>query len=378
MKIYYKEWNFIANCIFFFFRIVHYLTNKIEKLLNKFRIKLVAKISVFHNLLFPYPHREDEKYCFAAGCDEDWKLLNLLKWITNDNKITIVSENVSSKYLKKFKIISYEDIIQNKFRTVVIPTKKAERIIEKKCRSIYQKHKYEFSLWDPHNYYLTSEIYYGLDNVEKDDFQVFTYRNIDLFVSPGNIVLPSYFANWGYINYLLSEIVEEGMNILDMWAGSGSIGFSLKKGKLIDISFAEINYFAVLGIKKTMENNQNLKGKVWLSDVFDSIPKSDKFDLIVGNPPCGRGSPLNFIQIGGADDKWESHLSFFRNAHKYLNKNGKICIVENISENKKHNFEFAESFYSTFNETFKELKLVEIRPLPGTFLSTLIIKRFVD
>ena len=244
--------------------------------------------------------------------------------------------------------------------------------IESKLRKLNQDTGHLFSIWDPHNYYKTVEIQQGYVKASADGFVPHRYGEIELWVSMGNIILPSYYANWGYANYLLANEIKDGMSVLDMWAGSGSLGSFCESRSSIFISFVDINYFAILSMKKTMEINLALKGEVWLSDVFGNVPETEKFDLI-----CSRKNPTNFITIGGRDNEWSSHISFFTNASRYLNENGKICIVESICNvKKKHSDEFVENFYRNFDKVYPELTLVSIKPLSGTFLSMItIVKR---
>lgn len=336
-----------------------------------------TKMDSLRSLRFPNPFDASEQYCLAAESKEDWEMIRKFKKYFKTGELFVVSsQNTLAMQGRGVTVIPYDGIVENNFRTVVIPTSVGEVTIESKLRKLNQDTGHLFSIWDPHNYLKTSLILLGQVKVSADGFVPHRYGNIELYVSMGNIILPSYYANWGYVNYLLANEIKDGMSVLDMWAGSGSLGFFCKSRSNISISFSDINYFAILSMKMTMEKNPALKGKVWLSDVFENIPETEKLDLIIGNPPCGRSIFTNFINIGGADNEWISHISFFTNVPRYLKENGKICIVENICNIKKHSVEFVENFYRNFDEVYPELTLVDIKPLPGTFLSIItIVKR---
>ncbi len=325
------------------------------------------------NLLFPYGHSEDEKYCFVATCEDDLLALNALSKIKNMEGFCVACHR-PGKLKPAYKIISYDDIAKMGFSTVVIPTLGNEIEAEKRLREIHYETGHDFSIWDSYAYFLASNIYYGLE-IKKQGFVRKPYRDVTLSLSEGNIVLPHYYGNWGFINHLVRNELRDGLNVLDMWTGSGCIGLSLKKERpTINVDLADINYFAILAIDESIKPDPDLKGcHAYLSNVFDQIPNENKYDLIVGNPPCSKAFASDFIQVGGADDKWKSHLSFFKNAHQFLRPGGRICLVEQISESDEHNNVFCKEFYQAFN--YPQYAEITIKPLKGTFFSIVTITK---
>ena len=346
-----------------FAKAVNAVIGKTCSTLNHLRI---TKMHSLGSLSFRYHFDASEQYCIAAESKEDWEMIRQFKkYFKTGELFAVTSQNTLAMQGEGVTVIPYDDI--------VIPTSVAEVTIESKLRKLNQDTGHLFSIWDPYNYFKTAEILQGRAKISADGFVPHRYGDIELWISMGNIILPSYYANWGYVNYLLANEIKDGMSVLDMWAGSGSLGFFCKSRSNIFISFADINYFASFSMKMTMEKNTALKGKVWLSDVFENITETEKFDLIIGNPPHSLRGFTNFINIGGGDNEWRSHLSFFANVSRYLKKNGKICIVEKICNNKKQNIEFVENFYRNFDEYSPELTIIDIKPLPGSFLSIISI-----
>ncbi|WP_004470800.1 peptide chain release factor N(5)-glutamine methyltransferase [Leptospira santarosai] len=128
-------------------------------------------------------------------------------------------------------------------------------------------------------------------------------------------------------------------NVLDLCTGSGCIGISLKSERkdwnvtLSDISkdaleIAEKNAAQIVG---EGNNIQFLE-----SDLFASIPKESKFDLIVANPPYIPVSDKTQMMRDVID--YEPHLALFledpkellfkliEDARSYLNEDGKFYM----------------------------------------------------
>lgn len=125
--------------------------------------------------------------------------------------------------------------------------------------------------------------------------------------------------------------------IFEWCAGPGFIGFSLlKEGIGKSLCLADINPAAIECIKKTIQENK-LHGFVdyYLSDNLKSIPKSEKFDLIVGNPPNYFAlNPKNMAaqklqeDLRPNDKGWKIHKEFYNEIAKYLNQDAYLLITE--------------------------------------------------
>ena len=126
-------------------------------------------------------------------------------------------------------------------------------------------------------------------------------------------------------------------NCLEWCSGPGYFGFGILHFNLIEnLILSDIYYLnkevAELTIK---ENNLGDKAKFYLSDNFKSIPKTEKFDLIIGNPPHF-DFKLNDTDVSEhehrkySDVNWKIHEDFFDNVNDYLTDNGKIILMENM------------------------------------------------
>ena len=124
-------------------------------------------------------------------------------------------------------------------------------------------------------------------------------------------------------SFLLQKYVEKYAfgKVLDIGSGSGIQAESaLKKTK--NVLSVDINKEAVKLLKK--------KGiKVIYSDLFSNV--KGKFDLIIFNPPYLPEEKLEDLETKlvttGGKYGYEILERFFKNAKKFLNKNGKILIV---------------------------------------------------
>jgi len=98
----------------------------------------------------------------------------------------------------------------------------------------------------------------------------------------------------------------------------------LKEGICKRLTLADINPGAIACIKKTLhENGLRDKVEVYESDNLKGLPKSSKFDLVVGNPPniyavhpSLEESPTNLLKT--CDPGWKINRDFFTNVPKYL------------------------------------------------------------
>lgn len=76
-------------------------------------------------------------------------------------------------------------------------------------------------------------------------------------------------------------------NTFEWCSGPGFIGFALLEAGLTEnLVLADISEDAMACAKQTVDHNPKIKERVhyYVSDNMKSIPKSEKFDLVVGNP----------------------------------------------------------------------------------------------
>ena len=120
-------------------------------------------------------------------------------------------------------------------------------------------------------------------------------------------------------------------HICEFGAGPGFIGFSLLAHGLCDrLTLVDINPEAINLCKKTISDN-HLEGKVTVhvSDCFDNVPESEKWDLVVSNPPHYPSTiEERYKDIRKYDNDWEVHKKFYMDVGKHLKPKGTILFQE--------------------------------------------------
>ena len=135
-----------------------------------------------------------------------------------------------------------------------------------------------------------------------------------------------------YIEFVRANFPPQ-QRIFEWCSGPGFIGFSLLAHGLCNtLCLADINPLAVEACLKTVRvNNLESKVTVYLSDNLKSIPSSEKWDLVVGNPPhfksiCTRKASPQIIFL---DKDWVIHKEFYKDIGRFLKHNGSLVIQEN-------------------------------------------------
>jgi methylase of polypeptide subunit release factors len=132
---------------------------------------------------------------------------------------------------------------------------------------------------------------------------------------------------------IINKIQDQG-DVLEICSGPGFIGYTLLKyNKANRLVLSDINPEVRDGIETTNRFN-NLKVEFIQSDCFDSMEGSNKFDTIVSNPPHFKTERPNGYRSSeekliSLDYDMQFHKKFFESAHRYLNPNGKIVLIEN-------------------------------------------------
>lgn len=117
--------------------------------------------------------------------------------------------------------------------------------------------------------------------------------------------------------------------IFEWCAGPGFIGFSmLARGMCETLCLADVNPRAIEACRLTVRGNQlENKVSVYHSDNLKHIPETERWDLIVSNPPHYEN--LLIGDIRGQDKDWNVHRDFFRDIGKFLRPGGVIALLEN-------------------------------------------------
>lgn len=115
-------------------------------------------------------------------------------------------------------------------------------------------------------------------------------------------------------------------------SGPGFIGFSLLANKLCDsLCLSDINEEAIDACNYTIrKNGLGRKAKAYVSDGLKGIPASEKWDLVVSNPPHFDGTEKEYgMDVIAIDPGWRIHREFYRRVAKHLKPNGSVIFVEN-------------------------------------------------
>lgn len=130
-------------------------------------------------------------------------------------------------------------------------------------------------------------------------------------------------------SYLLSDvlkknIVNKNSKCLEIGSGSGVQLKTLKKIGIKNLTGADINKSAVAHCKKLGFN-------CIYSDLFSKIPKTEKFDIIIFNPPylpLDKREPLSSRTATTGGKKGSEIINkFLKQSKDYLNKNGKMFLL---------------------------------------------------
>jgi 16S rRNA G966 N2-methylase RsmD len=131
-----------------------------------------------------------------------------------------------------------------------------------------------------------------------------------------------------FIPFLRGRGMPKVLRVFEWCAGPGFIGFSILSHGLCDsLCVADINPEAVAACRRTIRVN-GLDGQVsaYHSDNLDSIPFTERWDLVVSNPPHFDDSTQD---LRSSDGGWRSHRKFFASVGLFLNPGGVIVLQEN-------------------------------------------------
>ena len=125
--------------------------------------------------------------------------------------------------------------------------------------------------------------------------------------------------------------------VFEWCSGPGFIGFALlKEGIAEKLCLADVNPLAIECIKKTVsENGLSECVTYYISDNLKGIPKSEKFDLVVANPPNyyalnpDNQAGKNLIgDLRPNDPGWKLHKEFYKEIGSFLNQEAYLLVEE--------------------------------------------------
>lgn len=131
-------------------------------------------------------------------------------------------------------------------------------------------------------------------------------------------------------------------HVFEFCSGPGFIGFSLLANKLCDkLTLADVNPEAINVCNETVKKN-DLESvvSVYLSDCLDDIPETEKWDLVVSNPPhtfCLSEDEYkkNIILY---DPNFRIHRKFYQDIRKFLKPTGSILFQEHTESTSVSDF----------------------------------------
>jgi methylase of polypeptide subunit release factors len=141
--------------------------------------------------------------------------------------------------------------------------------------------------------------------------------------------------------WVLKEKFGRVGHLFEFCAGPGFIGFSLLAHGLCDrLTVADINPEAVEACRVTVkESGLESQVAVYRSDCLDDIPQSEKWDLVVSNPPHWRSGEDAYLRDKRMwDPGLRIHDKFYRSIRPYLKPGGAILMQENGSATKAEDF----------------------------------------
>jgi len=132
-----------------------------------------------------------------------------------------------------------------------------------------------------------------------------------------------------FIPFLRSRGMPKQARMFEWCAGPAFIGFSmLGHGLCETLCLADINPAAVARCRDTVRLNRlEDRVSVYESNNLQSIPRAERWNLVVSNPP-------HFIDryqgdIRAHDPDWAIHREFFQTIHAYLAVDGVVVLQEN-------------------------------------------------
>ncbi len=154
---------------------------------------------------------------------------------------------------------------------------------------------------------------------------------------------------------MIKERGLRNLRVLDIACGVGTIGLTiytkLKEDSVIkEVVFADINIFNLNSLRRTLaiNNLSDLEGKcfhIYLSDALKHIPKTEKFDIVVSNPPNFFIQDFLNIEMSGStlgrySRDWSFHKSVYGEVHEYLTTQGEVWFLENSEAIKENEAKF--------------------------------------
>ena len=164
------------------------------------------------------------------------------------------------------------------------------------------------------------------------------FMGINLFINE-NVLIPqpdTEILVEEVIDIAIKNIEKKEIKILDLCTGSGAIGIALAKNlDKASIYASDISKLALEVAEKNARNSK-VKMKFIESDLFEKFSITNKFDIIVSNPPYIETETIKNlseevkhepkIALDGGQDGLDFYRKIIILAKRYLNENGYLAL----------------------------------------------------
>jgi len=168
--------------------------------------------------------------------------------------------------------------------------------------------------------------------MQQVDYKTVTYRDIDVCYLDD---LDGGGPRFGQM--FVEQVIERSPRVehLFEWcAGPGFIGFSLLAcGFCERLTLADVNPDAIAAVEETLRRHDlTERVAVHLSDNLKGIPRTERWDMVVGNPPHFPEALPRHVADGfvlrSVDPGFRLHREFYREIGSFLNPGATIMLVE--------------------------------------------------
>jgi predicted RNA methylase len=129
--------------------------------------------------------------------------------------------------------------------------------------------------------------------------------------------------------------------LFEFCSGPGYIGYSLlAAGWCETLALSDIEPGSIATARRTAEYN-GLEARVsaYVSDALDQIPETERWDLVVANPPHFLPDPSRPDDIQVFDRDWSLHSRFYGAVERHMRPGGLVVVVENTAGSEPDVFE---------------------------------------
>lgn len=163
---------------------------------------------------------------------------------------------------------------------------------------------------------------------------------------------------------LVEEVLKDikpKQSVLDIGTGSGAIAITIAKNSQTKVTAVDISEDALKVAKENAKNN-NIKVNFVKSNLFNSLKRFAKFDIIVSNPPYIPSKVIDGLEdevkkfdpilaLDGGQDGLDFYKKIIDEAPKRLTHNGKIYFEVGINQ--------ALDVKKLLQKNFKDIRIVK-------------------